>query len=310
VNLLVGGILRIRKGRATAGVLVAHLGIGVLLVASFVSTYFSDSGHVTFFEGESAAHFESYHRWELVLARDLGDGRVEEHLVPEEAFVHATGPAPARVTAPELPFAVEVRHFMPNARPLPKGPMFDVPVPVVDGVFLKSEPRRKENEANLAGAYVSVVTPAGERTDGVLWGVAAQPLTVSVGGERWAVDLRRERYAMPFTVQLDDFTKEDHPGTAMPKWFSSDVTVTEDSTSRPVLISMNEPLRAGGLVLYQASWGPSNARPGEPLFSTLAVVRNPADRVPAYACGIIVAGLLAHFWRKLARHVRVEAKRA
>jgi hypothetical protein len=79
---------------------------------------------------------------------------------------------------------------------------------------------------------------------------------------------------------------------------------------RPVRISMNQPLRDGGLVLYQASWGPSNARPGDPLFSTFAVVRNPADRLPLVACIVIAAGLLVHFGRKLALHLRAEASRA
>ena len=73
---------------------------------------------------------------------------------------------------------------------------------------------------------------------------------------------------------------------------------------------MNEPLRDGGLVLYQASWGPSNARPGERLFSTLAVVRNPADHWPLAACLVIAAGLLFHFGRMLVGYVRVEMRSA
>ena len=127
---------------------------------------------------------------------------------------------------------------------------------------------------------------------------------------RFAVELRKERYPMPFTVVLRDFTKEDHPGLDMPKAFSSDVTVIEDGSARPVRIEMNQPLRDGGLVLYQASWGPSGAPPGTPLFSTLSVVRNPADQWPLYSCIVIAAGLVLHFSRKLARYVRVEARKA
>ena len=86
--------------------------------------------------------------------------------------------------------------------------------------------------------------------------------------------------------------------------------MTEGSTTRPVKISMNEPLRSDGLVLYQASWGPANARQGQRLFSTLAVVRNPSDRWPLYGCIVIAAGLLMHFSRKLARVLRSEARPA
>ena len=94
----------------------------------------------------------------------------------------------------------------------------------------------------------------------------------------------------------------------MPKWFSSDVTVVEEGSPRTLRISMNEPLRSDGLVLYQASWGPSNAMPGTPLFSTLAVVRNPADQYPLYACILISIGLVIHFSRRLTGYIRAEAK--
>ena len=54
----------------------------------------------------------------------------------------------------------------------------------------------------------------------------------------------------------------------------------------------------------------ADARPGEPLFSTLAVVRNPADQYPLYACIVIAAGLVLHFSRRLTRYVSAEGKAA
>ena len=137
-----------------------------------------------------------------------------------------------------------------------------------------------------------------------------QTVTVEFEGRRFGIEFRHERYAMPFTIALEDFEKIDHPGIGMPKSFSSDVKVTEAGSSRDLTISMNEPLRSGGLVVYQASWGPSNARPGDPLFSTFAVVRNPADQYPLYACIVIAIGMLLHFSRKLLRHMSLEARRA
>jgi hypothetical protein len=77
-----------------------------------------------------------------------------------------------------------------------------------------------------------------------------------------------------------------------------------------VKISMNEPLREHGLVLYQASWGPSNAGPKDRLFSTFAVVRNPADVMPLVACIVIAAGMLFHFARKLTRYMKSEVRAA
>jgi hypothetical protein len=271
--------------------------------------YASQDGHVTLYEGESAAYFDSYYRWELVIDEDLGGGQVRRSTVPQEQFQAAAG-GTATLTSAELPFTLELTNLMRNCRPMPKGPMFDVDVPVVDGVFLAERDKAKEAEQNVSGVYATAIATGagGERREGVLFGFQRRPWAFTVDGRRFAVDLRKERYEMPFTVRLDKFTKLDHARSSMAMHFSSDVTVTEDGSSRPVHIKMNEPLRDEGLVLYQASWGPSNARPGDPLFSTLAVVRNPADQYPLYACIIIAVGMVLHFGRKLLRYVRIEAK--
>jgi hypothetical protein len=72
---------------------------------------------------------------------------------------------------------------------------------------------------------------------------------------------------------------------------------------------MNEPLRHKGFTFFQSSWGPADAKPGQPLFSTFSVVRNPADDLPLYACIIIAIGMLVHFIRKIGRHIKLESGR-
>lgn len=308
VNLLVGGVVRLRKSGGTVGILITHIGILLLLVSAFVKAYYATDGHVTLFEGQRSGEYQSYYRWEIAIQEPLGDGRVRERIAPEELFHDATGAESIRLDAPELPFVLEVHHLMANCQALPKGPMFEVDVPVIDGVFLQRQEKSREAEENIAGCYVSAVPRDGsERRAGILWGVQTGPLTVQVGGKDYGIDLRRERYPMPFTLVLDDFRKEDHPRMSMARAFESDVTVVEGSSARPIKISMNQPLREGGLVVYQSGWGPQNAPPGAPLFSTFSVVRNPADQFPLYSCLVIAAGMLLHFGRKLARYIRAEA---
>ncbi len=310
VNLIVGGMVRMRKGAATLGVLITHVGIALLIVAGLIKMRWSDDGHVTLYEGEASNTFQSYHHWEVAVVEKLDGQRVRESVVPEESFAWARSDEPARVTSPNWPFALELRHFQPNSRVFPKGPMVQSALPVLNGFVLMPEEVQPENEANLAGLYATVIEPAGARREVLLWGATSAPHTFEIDGRTFGIELRREQFVMPFTVRLIDFEKEDHPRMAMAKAFSSDVTVIEDGASRNVRIEMNEPLRSHGLVLYQASWGPSNARPGDPLFSTLAVVRNPADQHPLIACVVIAIGMLLHFGRKLVRHIRVEAKNA
>ena len=308
-NLMIGGILRLRRSWTKVGVLVVHLGIVMLLIAAFVKNYHSQEGHLTLFEGQSSNAYQSYYRWEVAVARDFGDGQIQEFLIHQEDFAHAIGSEPVVLKSSELPFDLELSRFMRNCQPKPKGPMFEVDVPVLDGFFLSNEALRVEAEQNIAGLYATAILADGTRTGGILWGRDIAPWTVQAGETTWTVDLRHELYPMPFSVALDVFTKEDHPRTNMPSLFSSDVTVTDQTAPRPVKIAMNEPLREKGLVLYQASWGPSNARPGEPLFSTLSVVQNPADQYPLYSCIVIAAGLLMHFTRMLLGYMRREARR-
>ncbi|MBW2534387.1 MAG: cytochrome c biogenesis protein ResB, partial [Deltaproteobacteria bacterium] len=310
VNIVLGGMVRIRKGWSMAGILITHVGIAMLLVSGFVKLYYSQDGHVTLYEGERTDVYQSYYDWEVAITEELPDGSAREHVVPQEDFLHTQGGGAVTLRSEALPFALELAHFMPNASPLPKGPMFEVDVPVVDGFFLRDRPKEVEAERNVAGLYAAAVTPDGQRQEGILFGLTSAPWTVQTAEGRYAVELRKQRYPMPFTVVLDDFTKEDHPGVNMPKAFMSDVTVIEDGSIRPVRIEMNQPLRDGGLVLYQAYWGPSNAAPGTPLFSTLSVVQNPADQWPLYSCIVIALGLVLHFSRKLGRYVRVEARKA
>ncbi|MFM7282783.1 MAG: cytochrome c biogenesis protein ResB, partial [Planctomycetia bacterium] len=267
--------------KATIGVLTTHIGIIMLLVAGFVKNYFSTDGHVTLFEGESASHYQSYYRWEVAVLEEQADGTVAEHILNHDQVAACIGAEGRVFRSSTLPFEVRLTHFLKNSRPMPKGPMFEVKVPVADGLFLSELEPEPEAEANVAGVCVTVTGRDGSQQSGLLWGVERAPLTVRMAGKRYGLTLRHERYPMPFEVQLLDFIKEDHPRMAMAKAFESDVKVREDGSERTVKIEMNAPLRDRGLVLYQASWGPQNAGPQTPLFSTLSVVSNPADQYPS-----------------------------
>lgn len=301
-NLFVGGVLRLRRSWSTAGVLVTHLGIALLLVAGFVKLHLSEDGHLTLFEGQQASHFQSYHRWELVVTERRPDGERLEHVVPQERFLDATPARPARLDSPALPFSLQVEHVLPNARPrLVAGtqPAAGAEgLPAVGGVSMEPLARDSASERNAAAVFARVLSGA-NALGSWSWGRELQPSAFDVDGRAFTLGLRRERYPMPFSVALDDFEKQDHPRLDMPRSFASEVRIRDASGERPVRISMNQPLRAGGLVLYQASWGPAGAAPGAPLFSTLAVVRNPADQLPLVGCLVIALGLGFHFGRML-----------
>ncbi len=310
INLILGGFVRIKKSRSRIGILITHFGIGLIIVSSLITYAFSIDGYITLYENEQSDKFLSYYEWELIIVEPTSKSQYKEFIIPGKQFKHLTGNRKQRFQSPLLPFEVELKLFMANAQPLPKDPMFNVSVPIIDGYFLNQLQSNKEAEQNVAGVYVSVIQNGNNQTnDGILWGMERFPYSVDIDGKKWSFHLRPRSWKLPFTVKLDKFTRELHPGTAIAKVFMSDITKVENNVSQSLKITMNEPLRHKGYTLFQASWGPGNAKPGERLFSTFAVVRNPADQYPTYACYIIAIGLLIHFLQKLFKYIRNENRR-
>jgi hypothetical protein len=296
-NLIAGGLIRIRKSRSTAGVIIVHIGILILFAAGLVKLTASDDGYLRLYEGEESEEYVSYYLWELVVFDAESAGEVAEFVVSDEQ-IRLAEHEPVRINHELVPFELELRHFRENARPTRE----ESELPLAGGWRLLELGREQEAEANVAGMYATARSASGEQT-AILWGLAERPWVVEFEGRRWAVLLQHRRYRMPFSVRLDKFTKLEHPGTDIPSEFSSDVTQSPGATERAVLIRMNEPLRDGGLVLFQSSWGPPNARPGDRLFSVFSVVRNPSDHWPLYSCIVLSLGLLIAFTQRLLRYV-------
>jgi hypothetical protein len=261
-----------------------------------------------------ASRFSSFHDFELAVLADQGD-RIEERVVPEQALWGARDGGSVTVEGAGLPFRVQVHHWLDHCRVLPKGPMVNTTMPVVDGAFLRAERweagESPKSEQEFAGCYVRVfpndAAADAPRIEGVLWSFPRfphdenrYPFTFTVAGRRYGLDLRHVVHDVPFTVRLDRFVKEDHPGTMSPKEFRSFVTVTQDGQQQEAQIFMNNPLRRGGYVAYQSGWGPQ-PRGGPPWYTGLEVSYNPSDIWPAIACFVIAAGLLLHFAMKLLR---------
>ncbi len=157
----------------------------------------------------------------------------------------------------------------------------------VGGFYLRELEVDPEEERNVHGANVRILPKGGGEAieESLLFGDYPDrgwtaPLTLELDGKRWAVNLTKQRMSLPFRIRLEDFTKLEHPGTMKAKEYMSDVTkLNRDGTSETSLIEMNKPLRSDGFTVYQASWEPEGAGEGQPLFTSLAVSRNPADQM-------------------------------
>ena len=303
VNLLVGGVLRMRLGWRKVGILVAHLGIVVLLVGSAIEHSRSDKGYLALSLTEAGDVFFSHTDWELAVRDDPGPG-AKEYVIPQADLRRAANGGSVVRTHDALPFDVVVTDWGRNTevRAATSGEG-------VDGVMLRSLDPAREAERNVPGAYVTLVPHDGSApVQGLTSGRERGPWVAWVAGKRYEVETRKQQWKLPFAVRLDRFVKRDHPGTSMPAEYSSYVTKTEAGVSEKRHITMNEPLRHRGYTLYQSGYGPGPDEPQDlPPWSVFSVVRNPTDRVPIVACAIIAFGLLLHFCVKLYYHLRREA---
>ncbi len=308
INLICGGMIRIRKNRYTPGIIIGHVGILVMIVGSLITFHFSDRGNMRLEETWASNEFVSYYDWAIEIGQPSANN--ELFIIPQEDFIDLKPSESRTFYSDALPFELSLSGFAPNTSPMPVGPVMASRVKSVDGFFLQTLSLDPEAERNTAGAYVTVKDKStGEVQEGILWGFSQAPLTVKSGGKEWTIRLGHRRYPVPFTIVLDKFTRRLHPGTGMAASFESEVTKIQGASTEKIKIWMNHPLRQEGYTLFQASWGPPDAGPNDRLFSVFAVVRNPADQWPLYACIIIGVGMLIHFVQKLTRYLKSESKR-
>ena len=328
LNLTLGAIVRSRKSWRRPGMLIAHSGILYILLAGFVAFHYTKEGNMLLYEpnGSDKRHQsdEIYNltNWSIEIAKYNSDGNRE--------FIHVIGPdqlggswkegATRNYRHKDIPFQVQVSGYLRNiangkgqlAGLLGEEKAKDKGIRVLEGYGVEAVPTNKNMEFNLPAAYIDIYSKVNANefdsesiSSALLIGsgpFSPKPFTFSVENERWSVDLTRQRYTLPFAIELEKFQKEDHPGTMRAREYSSDVIKID--TGRKVHISMNKPMRDAGYTLYQASWGPEGARPGDRLYTSLAVSHNPADQWPKYGTYVIAIGMTIHFVQKLFSYLK------
>lgn len=302
INLFIGGVLLAPKSFKRPGMLIAHSGVILLILGGFWGEIWGDYGQISLFEGEAKNTFEDTRNWEIYIWKLDKEKRTPttEWVIPQEQFARVHGAIRQTFFSNELPFEITLMRFMKNAKP-----RFTVPgvEQGIQGVLLEPAKLEREEDLNLAGVYVEV-SAKDQHHLGMLWGGEKQPWVFEIGSELYSMGLRHRRMDLPFSVKLEKFVKEFYPRTNKPRFFASEVVYSTGDWEQRTVIRMNEPLRFKGFTIYQASWGTATDNPSEPVFSVLAVTRNPAEQVPLYSCIIISFGLLLHFLQKLLRFLK------
>jgi hypothetical protein len=190
------------------------------------------------------------------------------------------------------------------------------------GAQMQVVPRQEltgDSEINSQWALVEI-SDGGKRLGTWLVSMGLKPQEFEASGRKWRVTLRLERYYHPFSLQLVRAKQEVYQGTSQAKEFSSRVRIINPATgeNRETDITMNNPLRYGGLTFYQHQMnqkgrGPGLAallealtgRPKEEFmerekavgerFSGLQAVENPSMLAPYTGCLLVGFGMLWQF---------------
>lgn len=304
INLVLGGIIRIRKGWRHAGNLVAHFGIILMLAGAGVTYHFSERGNMAVAEGESSNAAEDYMEY-VVEVTEIKDGKPGIiHVIRGRDIADLEDSKLRTFRLPDMPFDLQLTGYLNNTVPVSANERApDKQQYVADGYFLMEKPKlekAEEAERFTAGCYARILQRDGTKSDPfILAGACFHPFSYRHDGRVFTVDMRKRLWPMPFTLKLDKFTAAFHPGTMMASKFVSNVTRIENGGEAKVTIQMNEPMRYEGLTFFQASYGPPGAGPGDKMYSVFEVVRNPADQWPKYSLIIVAAGMGITFLIKL-----------
>lgn len=301
VNLACSHFVYFRPGWKRLGIVLIHLGLGMLLIGQLVTNLSQEESYMWLDEQGTSNYLQSFSEDELVLI-DITDPSVErtvsfdaEGLKVGETRRHA-----------RLPFVVSVEAVYRNASLSARQPGDAPPVvPVTAGVgagdryqivdrSLASAP----NTRNMSTAIVRLVGPEGDLGTWLVCNAFEDqmpPQIVTYGDRHFKIAMRFKRTPLPYSLTLLDFVHESYPGTSIPKHFSSKVRLVRPETGedRVVNIFMNHPLRYDGRTFYQASFAKSDTA------SMLQVVRNPGWLLPYAASSLMTLGMIYQFALRL-----------
>jgi hypothetical protein len=274
INLVAALIVHFAKHPewTSLGSKIVHVGLLLYFVAAFFIFHLAQESYVHLGTGESTNVSISYNNWELAYWQKDNEPKAiaSDHFKPGQG-----------ISINDLDFTLSVEQYYPNADAYNRGGNLSLQPKAID----------KEREKNFPGGIFNL-NSNGQSHRLVLSGADSDPRSVDINSHRYYFILRHQNYPLPFTIRLDHFKAEFHPGTQVAKSFESLVTISTASLTRQVRIYMNNPLRYKDYTLYQASYDVDTQ--GHE-YSTLAVVKNSAKILPYLACFSVFFGLALHF---------------
>ena len=274
------------------GIVILHLGGILLFVGGGLTAMFSSEGNMVIEEGAQTNYVEDYHFMELAIINTSASS-FDEFTIFDQALLKRN----QILKHTNLNFEIEILNYLENCEPTRRtSPAGILHKGLLKNFMLNELKSEKEDNWNRPG-MIYKISNSGTIADGMYGIFLGQSVsqTISVNDKNYTIILRRKRTHLPFSIELLDFKKILHPGTDIPKSYSSDINLIENGAVRKILIEMNEPLRHKGYTFFQSSFieGPDSET------TVLAVVKNYGRLFPYISSIIMCIGLLFHLSQKL-----------
>ncbi len=277
INLLCKFLFKSDWSWKRAGTIISHFGVLVLIFGGILSYATSREGYLLVPQGETRMMIEDYHERQLVI-RDDKNNLIE---IPHEKLHDGL-----RIASPDLPFTVTITKYCFNCgitrRPETEQSGWTSPGKFMQLNVKSSDP---QDEKNMTGVEFEV-----DGAKYLTFDKFPKPPQIKQNGKTYTIAIERAMRPLPFSLTLNQFQEDVHPGTDMARAYKSMMTVTDGANSWDTLIEMNEPLRYRGFTLYQSSFDNSGDKP----YTVLAVVENKGRIFPYLATFIIALGLIMH----------------
>ena len=120
LNLMVGGILRLRLNKNNIGVFIIHVGIALMMSAGLVKLMAGQEGYLRLLEGDKSSEYVSHHEWEIAVFEDV-PGEIKEYTLHERHWRHSdakdTPEALVMSGNADLPFDLHLDFMHDNCMP-------------------------------------------------------------------------------------------------------------------------------------------------------------------------------------------------
>ncbi|MGB7769181.1 MAG: cytochrome c biogenesis protein ResB [Verrucomicrobiia bacterium] len=300
LNLIAAHTSRFKLTRKKIGLWTIHAGLILLIIGQLATDMFAVESQMHLRSGQMKNYSQSDRVDELAVT-DTTDKKLETVVAIPEGLLARQG----EIHNAQLPFIVRVKQFYANSLLATNAAAGFGHVNADNGfgasLWWKPVPRETAmDRRDTPSALVEIVTPDGPLGTWLVSDWLEQPQTFTANGHTFQLQLRPERFYLPFSLRLLQFHHDVYEGTDIPKNFSSQLLLNRPDTGerRKVLIYMNNPLRYDGRTFYQASFDTDNQG------TVLQVVKNPGWLTPYLACVLIATGMVVQFLSHLIPFLR------